>query len=80
MSTTLESVEAAALELTAEERAALIERLIDTVIPAPPLHPAWEAEIARRIAELDAGTVECIPAEKVFAEVRALIEAHRPKA
>ena len=80
MSTTLESVEAAALELTAEERAALIERLIDTVIPAPPLHPAWEAEIARRIAELDAGTVECIPAEKVFAEMRALIEAHRPKA
>ena len=80
MSTTLESVEAAALELTAEERAELIERLIDTVIPAPPLHPAWEAEIARRIAELDAGTVECIPAEKVFAEVRALIEAHRPKA
>ena len=80
MSTALESVEEAALELTAEERAALIERLIDTVIQAPPLHPAWEAEIARRIAELDAGTVECIPAEKVFAEVRALIEAHRPKA
>ena len=35
MSTPLESVEAAALELTVEERAALIERLIDTVIPAP---------------------------------------------
>ena len=80
MSTTLESVEAAALELTAEERAELIERLIDTVIPAPPLHPAWEAEIARRLAELDAGTVECIPAEKVLAEMRALIEAHKPKA
>ena len=79
MSTTLESVEAAALELTAEERAELIERLIDTVIPAPPLHPAWEAEIARRVAELDAGTLECIPAEKVLADMRALIEAHRPK-
>ena len=80
MSTTLESVEAAALNLTAEERAELIERLIDTVIPPPPLHPAWEAEIARRIAELDAGTVACIPAEKVLAEMRDLIEAHRPKA
>ena len=80
MSTTLESVEAAALELTAEERAELIERLIDTVIPAPPLHPAWEAEVARRVAELDAGTVECIPAEEVFAKMRAIIDAHEPEA
>ena len=39
MSTTLQSVGAAALKLNAEERAELIERLIDTVIPAPPLHP-----------------------------------------
>ncbi|MBC7483577.1 MAG: hypothetical protein H7337_17150 [Rhizobacter sp.] len=30
----------------------MIERLIDTVLPAPPLHPAWEAEIARRVAEM----------------------------
>ena len=80
MSTTLQSVEAAALKLNAEERAELIERLIDTVVPAPPLHPAWEAEIERRIAELDAGTVECIPAEKVFADMRALIETGGPKA
>jgi putative addiction module component (TIGR02574 family) len=80
MASTLDSVEAAALELTAEERAELIERLIDTVLPTPPLHPAWEAEIARRVADLDAGTAECIPADEVFAEVRALIEAHKPKA
>lgn len=80
MSTTLQSVEAAALKLTAEERAELVDRLIDTVIPTPPLHPAWEAEIERRIAELVAGTVKCIPAEKVFADMRALIEAHGPKA
>jgi len=80
MSSTLESVEAAAIELTAEERAELIKRLIDTVLPAPPLHPAWEAEIARRIADLDAGAVECIPAEEVFGDMRALIEAHKPSA
>jgi putative addiction module component (TIGR02574 family) len=79
MTTTLEAVEAAALRLSAEERAELIERLIDTVLPAPPLHPAWEAEIARRVAEMDAGLVESIPAEKVFAEMRAMIEAHDPK-
>lgn len=76
MSESLETVEAAALQLTAEERAELIERLIDTVVPPPPLHPAWEAEIARRVAEMDAGLVESIPAETVFARMRAIIEAH----
>ncbi len=79
MNASLESVEAAALQLTAEERAELIERLIDTVMPPPPLHPAWEAEVARRVAEMDAGLVEGIPAEKVFAKMRAMIEAHDAK-
>ena len=79
MNATLETVEAAAMQLSAEERAELIERLIDTVVPAPPLHPAWEAEIARRVAEMDAGLVEGIPAEQVFAKMRAMIEAHDAK-
>jgi putative addiction module component (TIGR02574 family) len=79
MSASLETVEAAALQLSAEERAELIERLIDTVLPPPTLHPAWEAEIARRIGEMDAGLVEGIPAEKVFADMRAMIETHKNK-
>lgn len=32
---------------------------------------AWEEEIRRRLAELDAGTAELIPADRVFAELRA---------
>lgn len=80
LAVSLETVEAAALQLSAEERTEWIERLIDTVLPAPPLHPAWEAEIARRVAEMDAGLVESIPAEKVFAELRAMIEAYERKA
>ena len=79
MSASLETVEAAALQLSAEERAELIERLIDTVLPPPPLHPAWEAEIARRVAELDAGLVERIPDEEVLAKMRAMIETHTNK-
>ena len=79
MITSLETVEAAAMQLSAEERSELIERLIDTVLLAPPLHPAWEAEIARRVAEMDAGLVEGIPAEQVFAKMRAMIEAHDAK-
>ena len=79
MTPSLETVEAAAMQLSAEERSELIERLIDTVLPAPPLHPAWEAEIARRVAEMDAGLVGGIPAEQVFEKMRAMIEAHEAK-
>jgi putative addiction module component (TIGR02574 family) len=75
MTASLETVEEAALQLSAEDRAELIERLIDTVLPPPPLHPTWEAEIARRVAEMDAGLHEGIPAEEVFAQMRAIIEA-----
>ncbi|MFO1226533.1 addiction module protein [Roseateles sp.] len=76
MSTTLDDVTEQALKLTAEERAELIERLADTVLPASPLlHPSWGPELARRVAELDAGDAELIPAEQVFAEMRQIIEA-----
>ena len=78
MNATLDSVEAAALQLSADERRELIERLLETVLPAEPLHPGWEAEIARRVTEVDAGLVERIPFEQVLAKTRATIEAHRP--
>ena len=68
------------MRLSAAQRAELIERLIDTVLPAPPLHPAWEAEIARRVADMDAGLTEPIPAEDVMAGFRVVIEAHERKA
>ena len=80
MNTLLEEVEAAALKLPAEERAELIERLIDSVVPAPPLHPAWAAEIERRMVELDAGLIDSIPADQVMAELRAVVDAREPKA
>ena len=75
MSSTLESLTAEALKLSAEERAELAERLIISVEPPAPLHPAWETEIAHRIADLDAGRTQSIPGEQVFAELRATIEA-----
>ena len=80
MTTSLDSVTADALKLSAQERALLIERLVDTVLPAPPLHPSWDAEIDRRAADMDAGTTQCIPAEAVMADLRAMIAAHRSKA
>ncbi len=69
MNASLESVEAAAMQLSAEERAELIERLIDTVLPPPPLSAAWQAEIERRISDMDSGRTQPVPAEEVFAKI-----------
>jgi putative addiction module component (TIGR02574 family) len=75
MSTSLDSVTAQAMNLSPADCAELIERLVSKVMPAPPLHPSWDAEIARRVAELDAGMVKSIPSGEVFAKARALIDA-----
>lgn len=79
MDTTLKTLTAQALRLSIDERADLAETLLGSIEPPEPLDPAWEAEIERRVAELDAGRVELIPAEQVFADIRALIEARRTR-
>ena len=38
---------------------------------------AWDEEIARRVADMDAGKTVWIPAEEVFARVDALIKNSR---
>lgn len=73
---TIEQVEASALELSRDERARLAQRLLesldDDVAEEPDaVEAAWADEIARRVAELEAGTAELIPAEQVFAEIRS---------
>jgi putative addiction module component (TIGR02574 family) len=78
--TTVETVVAEALKLSPEDRAEVIERLADSVLPAPALHPAWEAEIARRVADMDAGRSPGIPADEAMARLRAMIEARRANA
>ena len=78
MTPTLKAVETAALALNAAERAELIERLVDTVLPTKPLHPEWEPEIRRRLADLDSGRAKAVPAEKVFAEMGAMVRTAKP--
>lgn len=72
----LKQLETEALELPAHERARLAHRLIlslDDDIEDDPaaVERAWEEEIRRRLAEVDAGNTELIPAEQVFSELRA---------
>jgi putative addiction module component (TIGR02574 family) len=77
MSLSLKQLEAAALALPLRERAQLVERLIASLDedateedPAD-VDRAWAEEIQRRVAAVEAGTVELIPGEQVFAELRA---------
>jgi putative addiction module component (TIGR02574 family) len=60
-----------AIQLPERDRAVLADRLIQTLDrPAEPgLEAAWSDEIARRVAELDAGTVETISWEDVLADL-----------
>jgi putative addiction module component (TIGR02574 family) len=68
-------LEAAALLLPPEERARLAERLIASLDRDPEVVAAWDEEIRRRIAELDAGRLESLPAEEVLEEARARLRA-----
>ena len=71
MPTPIEIVEAEAMKLTPAERAALADKLWASVHSSEEVDAAWEAEIARRIQQIDSGEVECIPWETVMAELRA---------
>ena len=56
-----------ATELSEHDRATLAGLLIESLEgePDPEVEAAWAAEIERRVAELDAGTVKTIPWEEV---------------
>jgi putative addiction module component (TIGR02574 family) len=74
----LEVVAEQALQLEAEERAELAERLWLSVQGAQGLHPAWEAEIASRVADMDAGNTDFVSADDAMTELRAHILGQRP--
>jgi len=59
-----------AAQLPERDRATLAGLLIETLDPVsePDVEAAWSEEIKRRLAEIDAGTVELIPWEEVRAE------------
>ena len=67
MSRTFTDVWKEASELSEEERATLAGLLIESLEGAPEadVEAAWAAELEKRVAELDAGTVKSIPWEQV---------------
>ena len=75
MSTLAEELSRQALALPPEERVRLAQELLATVQQEDAeVEAAWDEELKRRIAEIDAGTARLTPAEDVFAEIRRLIK------
>ena len=75
MADLIEELTAKARALPPADRIRLAEDLLSTVQEADEeTEAAWDAEIRRRIAEIDAGTAKLIPAEEVFAQVRHLLK------
>ena len=73
MARDLEDLFSEAADLAERDRATLAGLLLDSLDPNPDPDPvverAWSDEIARRVAELNAGTVETIPWEQVRNEM-----------
>jgi len=62
-----------ALLLPADERASLVEKLLQSLnLPTEAeVNRLWVEEAERRVSQIEAGKVELIPGEQVFARIRA---------
>ena len=74
MSALVEELSARARTLPAEDRARLVEELLDSLQKESDAEAegAWDREIERRVAEIESGA-KLISAEEVHAEARRLI-------
>lgn len=66
-----QELEAQMLRLARHERARLAQKLIASLDEDDELEQAWTEEAERRSEELRTGSVEALPADQVFADVRA---------
>ena len=74
MSSQLEVVEAEALKLSAEERVRLADRLLASLSEDAGVEEAWVAEVERRIAEIESGRAQLIPAGEAITRARAALK------
>lgn len=73
-SETVETLEAAALQLTPADRARLVDRLIATLDTDPEVEEAWAAECERRQSQIDSGTVSLLPGSETLAKLKTEFE------
>lgn len=71
MSSTVETLEVEALQLSAAERARLVERLIASLDVDPDVDEAWAAEVERRNREIESGAVSLVPGPEALAKLKS---------
>ena len=84
MNAKLRKLEAKALQLTATERSELIGALIASLEgeargSLEEIRDAWDAEIERRIAEMEAGRTHFVDAAEALRTLRAHAEQRRSR-
>lgn len=85
MGAILKKIEEQALPLPLKERSELAHRLLVSLDGEPEDSPeaiarAWDEEIARRVADMDAGRTKWIPGDEVMAKLHAKIAAAKADA
>lgn len=73
-SETVETLEAAALQLSHADRARLVDRLIATLDADPEVEEAWAAEVERRQVEIEKGTVSLLPGPETLTKLKAEVD------
>jgi putative addiction module component (TIGR02574 family) len=68
---TVVELASAAMHISAGGRAELVDRLIASLAGNSGYDPAWEAEMNRRIEEIEAGTAKTLSEEEFFAKLSA---------
>lgn len=76
MARELSEIERDAMELTRQERAILVERLLSTLDPGDDVdaQELWFQEAEKRYAEYRAGKIASKPAEQVFRDARQKLQ------
>ncbi|MCH7564106.1 MAG: addiction module protein [Gemmatimonadetes bacterium] len=67
----MDQLEQEVLKLPAEQRAKLAERIISSLDEEVEIEVEWLAEVRRRDADLDTGSVEGIPLEDALVSIRS---------
>ena len=68
---TMDQLEREVLQLPAEQRAKLAERIISSLDEEAEIEVEWLAEVRRRDAEFDSGEVEGIPLKDALVSIRS---------
>ena len=70
----VETLEAAALQLTPADRGRLVGRLIATFDADPDVEEAWAAEVERPQTEIEKGRVSLLPGPETLTKLKAEFE------